>query len=282
MPFRLALAQMLVVGGDPERNLARAEEMIAEAARNGADLVLLPETMDIGWTTPTARALARPIPAGEPCTRLQAAARRHRIHVCAGLTERDGEQVFNSAVLIDREGVTRAVHRKINELAIAHALYDQGDRLGVVRTELGVLGMMICADALADRGTVARALCSMGAEVILSPCSWAVPPHHDAVRAPYGDLWRHAYRPVATTHSVWIAAASNVGVVTGGPWDGHDCIGSSLLLDGQGNEILTGPYGVAAEALLYADVETRGRPTRETGWSHDSRGHGSNPPAPAA
>ncbi len=84
--------------------------------------------MDLGWTNPSARALAEPIPTGGPCARLRAAALRHRIYVCAGLTERDGERVFNSAVLIDRDGVVRSVHRKLNELDIGQALYEGSSR----------------------------------------------------------------------------------------------------------------------------------------------------------
>jgi len=265
MTFRLALAQMLVVGGDADQNLARAEAMIAEAADHGADIVLLPEAMDLGWTHPSARARAEGIPAGRPCTRLQAAALRHQVYVCAGLTERDGDAVYNAAVLVDRDGMLCALHRKINELEIAHASYDRGDRLGVVRTEFGVLGIMICADALAEKEAISRSLCAMGAELILSPCSWAVPPSHDPIQTPYGDLWRRAYGPVASQYSVWIAGVSNVGVIAGGPWDGHHCIGSSLLVGGDGREVLNGPCGASAEALLYADVELRGRQTRAIG-----------------
>ena len=53
--MKLALLQMLVEPGRKEANLARAEQRIAEAAARGADIVLLPEAMPIGWTHPTAR-----------------------------------------------------------------------------------------------------------------------------------------------------------------------------------------------------------------------------------
>jgi len=76
-----------------------------------------------------------------------------RVHVCAGLTERDGPSIFNAAVLIDPAGAVILKHRKLNELDVGHASYDQGDRLGVARTALGTLGLMICADAFA-RGQV--------------------------------------------------------------------------------------------------------------------------------
>ena len=53
--FKLALAQMLVEGGRKEANLRRAIERINEAACNGAQIVVLPEAMAIGWTHPSAR-----------------------------------------------------------------------------------------------------------------------------------------------------------------------------------------------------------------------------------
>ena len=64
-PFKLALLQMHVEGGDRSRNLARAGELIAGAAASGADLALLPEAMDLGWTHPAARQQAEPVPDGE-------------------------------------------------------------------------------------------------------------------------------------------------------------------------------------------------------------------------
>jgi len=67
--FLLAMAQMLVEGGKPDANLARAERMIANAAAKGAQVVVLPECMNLGWTHPSTRELAQPIP-GAHCERL--------------------------------------------------------------------------------------------------------------------------------------------------------------------------------------------------------------------
>ena len=55
--FRLAMAQMRVEGGNPAANLQRAADQIAEAARNGAKVVVLPEALDLGWTHRAARTL---------------------------------------------------------------------------------------------------------------------------------------------------------------------------------------------------------------------------------
>jgi predicted amidohydrolase len=263
---RLALAQMSVDPGRPDANLARAADWIGRAAAKGAELVLLPETLDLGWTDPSARTLAAPIPDGGPCRRLAEAARRHGLHVCAGLTERAGDRVFNAAVIIDPDGVVRLHHRKLNELGIGHASYDQGDRLGVVRLPFGTVGLMICADGFARGEIVARTLALMGADLIVSPCAWAVPPDHDPRTDPYGALWRDCHGRVARGFGLHVAATSCVGPIAGGPWAGHRCIGCSLVVGPDGEPLLQGPYGEDAEALLVVDLPLAPRRARGDEW----------------
>ena len=265
--FKLAMAQMLVQGGQRAANLQRAEQAIADAAHHGAQLVVLPEALNHGWTHPVARDEVDAIPAGESCARLRAAARAHRMHVCAGLVEREGERIFNSAVLIGPTGEVLLLHRKLNELEIGHPFYAQGDRLGVAHTALGTIGVMICADAFARGQVISRTLGLMGADIILSPSAWAVPADHDQVREPYGQLWLDNYGPVARDFHLWMAGVSNVGPIPAGPWQGRKCIGCSLLVGPDGKQVLMGPYGEAAEALLMADVALVPRPARGDGWA---------------
>ena len=97
----------------------------------------------------------------------------------------------------------------------------------------------------------------MGAQVILSPCAWAVPADHDNARVPYGWRWLECYCPVARDFQLWIAGCSNVGGINDGPWQGRQCIGNSLVVNPQGEPVLRGPYGMDAEALLFADVIPR-------------------------
>jgi predicted amidohydrolase len=263
--FTLALAQMPVVGGQPVQNVCCAVENIAAAARSGASVVLLPEALDCGWCHSSARTHAGSIPDGDACLRLREAAKSHKIHVCAGLIERAGDLLFNSAVLISPAGDVLLHHRKINELAMAHHLYASGDRLGVAHTELGTIGLMICADGFAPAQAVSRTLGLMGAQIILSPCAWAVPPDHDNEREPYGRLWLDNYGPVAKEFGVWIAGASNVGLVAEGEWTGHHCIGCSLVINPEGKPVLRGPYGADADTLLFVDIELSRQPLRSDG-----------------
>lgn len=256
---------MRVEPGRKSENLARAGRLIIEAAAGGADLVLLPEALTLGWMDPSARVLADEIPDGESCGALREHARKAGVHVCAGMVEREGEKIFNAAVLINPEGEVLARHRKINELEIAHSLYSAGHRLQTVETELGRIGLMICADAFIPGQVISRSLAAMGAELILSPCAWAVPPDHDNSRDPYGRLWLESYAPVAREHQVWIAGASSVGPIQHGPWSGWNCVGCSLLVGPEGEKMMQGPYGREAETILHAEIVPRaaGRPCGE-------------------
>lgn len=265
-PFRLAVVQMSVEPGAWKRNLETARSRIAEAARNGARVVLLPEAADLGWTFPGARRSAAPLRTGAFCRGLRAAAKRHGVYVCGGLTERDGGAVYNAAVLISPTGQVILHHRKLNELEIAHASYDQGDRLGVVATPFGTIGLMICADAYLDGQFVTRSLALMGADVVLSPSAWVVPPTWDNQRRRYGTDWHHNYAAVARPYHLWIAGCSNVGRVRGGAWDGYLCIGSSLVVGPDGRIAARGRFGAEADEIIYCEVTPVRRPARGGGW----------------
>ena len=267
-PFKLAVAQMRVIGGALDTNVEHAAAMIAEAADKGAQLVLLPEAMDLGWTDPSALTMAQEVPGGKTASMLSHMAKKLKIYICSGLTEKDGETVYNSAVLFDPSGELILLHRKINELDIGHPYYALGRSLKVVQTDLGAIGLIICADASTGSREILRTLGYMGADIILSPSAWAVPADHDNMKEPYGGMWRDAYKPVASDFRIWIASCSNVGWMTGGPWKGWRTIGCSMVIGPGGSEILNAPYGEDADTILYVDITPEPRPGQGTTW-HD-------------
>jgi predicted amidohydrolase len=247
------MAQMLVEPGEPEANLARAAEMVRAAARAGCDVVVLPECLDLGWTHASARTLAAQIP-GPRAAALAAVAREYGVMVAAGLVERDGERLYNSAVLFSAGGELLLRHRKITELEFARELYSGGTTLAVTPTALGVVGLDVCADNAPASIALGQALGHMGAQVLLSPCAWAVPADHDNAVEPYGSMWRESYTALATAYRMPVIGVSNVGPVVGGDWDGWRCIGCSLAV-GPDGVLAQGPYGEAA--LLTVTVPLR-------------------------
>lgn len=254
--MQVGMGQLAVEGGRLSANLDRARRMIQDAASQGCQIVVLPECLDVGWTHSSAKRLAEPIP-GASSDALSRAAIEAGIHVVAGLTERDGDRIYNAAVLIDPNGEILLVHRKINVLEIAQDVYAVGDRLSVARTPLGTIGVNICADNFPDSLCLGHALARMGAQMLLSPCAWAVDADHDPIRAPYGQLWRTAYGTLAPVYEMPIVGVSNVGRITDGPWKGRKCIGCSLAIGGDGSILAEAPYGEAAECLTVVRIKPR-------------------------
>jgi predicted amidohydrolase len=265
--FRTGLVQMRVEPGDVDANLRRAESLVRRAAEGGARVVVLPEAMDCGWTHASSRAAAGHVPGGLTYETLARVAREHRVYLCSGLTERAGDRVYNAAVLISPGGTLLLRHRKINELDIAHDVYDPGDRIGVVRTPLATFGLMICADGFAPGHAVSRSLGLMGADIILSPSAWAVVADHDNGATPYGKEWQDCYAPVAREFGLWVVGVSNVGPVAGGPWGGRRCIGCSLAVGPDGETVMRGPYGEDAEEVMFLDVTPHRRRVRGSTWA---------------
>jgi len=112
---------------------------------------------------------AEPIP-GPSTQRLGEKARAHHMYVVAGLTERDGRRLYNTAVLIDRQGNVAGRYRKVYlpREEIEGGL-TPGDAYAVFTTDFGRIGIMICWDA--EYGDGARAMALQGAEVLLVPAA---------------------------------------------------------------------------------------------------------------
>lgn len=247
------MGQILVEGGQPEKNMSRAEAAIREAARRGCQVIVLPECLDLGWTHPSARETAESIP-GPRSSRLAEAATENGVYVVAGLTERSGDNIYNAAVLISPQGEILIHYRKINELHIAHDLYSIGNSLSVAHTPLGTIGINICADNFTSSLALGHSLARMGAQIILSPCAWAVEADHDNVEQPYGSGWKEAYGILAGLYDMTVVGVSNVGWITAGVWQGKKCIGCSIVVGPDGSVIAEGPYGESAEHLMTVDI----------------------------
>ena len=92
------------------------------------------------------------------------------MYIVAGLTERDGRAVYNTAVLIDRHGSVAGEYRKVYlpREEIEGGL-TPGQALPVFETDFGRIGMMICWDS--EYVDPARALALRGAEIVFVPAA---------------------------------------------------------------------------------------------------------------
>ena len=257
------MGQLLVEGGEAQRNLERSERMIAEARGRSCEIVVLPEVLDLGWTHPSALEEARPIP-GPASDSLCESARRHQIWVCAGLTERAGDKRYNAALLIDSAGEIILKYRKINCLAVEQPFYEIGQSLSVVDTPFGKIGVNICADNYLDGLHIGHALARMGAQLILSPSSWTVDYAVDETQQdPYKEKWIKPYSILARLYDLVIVGATSVGYIVGGPYEGKKMIGCSLAVDKNGI-VAQGKFNEFAGDLVIAEVSIPDRKERGT------------------
>lgn len=148
-------------------NLLQFGALIERAAAGKADIVCLPEGITLVGTEHSYISASEPIPG--PTTKfLSEIARKNNIYVVAGMLEKDGDAVYNSAVLIDRKGNVAGKYRKVS---LPREEIDggvtPGSTLPVFDTDFGRVGIMICWDLTFPEA--ARALAAQGAEIIFMP-----------------------------------------------------------------------------------------------------------------
>lgn len=233
--WKVGLGQIRVAMGDKKANVEEMFRCIEEAGRAHCDVLVLPECSLAGWLSSSARSAAEVIP-GPFTQKLKEAAKRLGMAIVAGLEEREGSRLYNSAIMLDRDGEILARHRKINELEIGLEIYSKGTSLNVFEFEGRTAALSICADSWTP--VVTDALYDMGARVIFSPSAWAVDPGAEATNI----AWiRETYRLRAAGRSLHIISPNGVGPVTEGPWKGRVLQGNSLVTGPNGEPLLKGP-----------------------------------------
>jgi predicted amidohydrolase len=167
-------------GRTPAEKREQFTPLIAKAAEQKADLVVLPETLTYYRTGLSYSEAAEPIP-GPSTDYFGQLAKKHDLYIVAGLLERDAHLVYNVAVLLAPDGSVAGKYRKVclprSEWAGG---IQPGNEYPVFDTRFGKLGMMVCYDGFFPE--VARELTNRGAEVIAFPV-WGCNPLLAAARA---------------------------------------------------------------------------------------------------
>ncbi len=150
--MRLCLLPLKVELRNPVTNRARFQERLEALRPLKPDLVCLPECAFTGYlyAEEDLRRFAEPIP-GPTVEAMAGLARRYHTWLCFGLLEQAPEGIYNTAVLLDRQGTLQHRHRKTTE----QPPFRRGSEVTTVESEFGRLGILICGD-LFDEEAVAR------------------------------------------------------------------------------------------------------------------------------
>jgi predicted amidohydrolase len=156
------------------------EPLLAEAAKQKADLVVLPETLTYYGSGKSMVECAEAVP-GSVTDYFCTLAKLHQNYIVAGLIERDGALIYNVAVLIGPDGKVAGKYRKCAlPRSEVEAGVSPGNEYPVFTTRFGKVGMMVCYDGFFPE--VARQLTINGAEVIAWPV-WGCNPMLAQARA---------------------------------------------------------------------------------------------------
>jgi predicted amidohydrolase len=225
MPMvKVAACQIDPQLGEVDRNLERIERWVVDAAQAGASLVVLPEAATTGYAfTSLDEALPVARRAGVVAAELLAGmAAKLAITIVCGTLEAEGDEVFNSALVMSPDG-RRFKYRKMHLpfLGIDRFATPGPDAPWVVEVAGLRLGVLICYDL---RFPEAARICALeGADLIALPTNWPVGVNfHPGIFAPARAAENHCY----------LLAADRVGTERDVTF-----IGRSLLIDYDGNQM---------------------------------------------
>ena len=177
---RLATVHYKPKGKSMQANNEEFAPLIADAAKQKADLVVLGETVTYYGLGKGYDECSEPIP-GPSTNYFGELAKKHDLYIVVGLLEREKHLVYNVAVLLGPDGTIAGKYRKV---CLPRGEIERGCAPGsdypVFQTRFGKLGMMVCYDGFFPE--VARALSNRGAEVIAWPV-WGCNPELAAARA---------------------------------------------------------------------------------------------------
>jgi N-carbamoylputrescine amidase len=244
--LRVACLQMEPVVGARDANLEKMLMLIGHACGDGAGLVVLPELCNSGYVFETrgeAFGLSEPVPDGPTTQALAHAASRHGATIVAGICEREGDALYNSAVVVGPEGHI-GTYRK-NHLWGAENLFFEPGNVGVPvwRTPFGRLSVAICYDAWFPE--VFRLAALQGADILCIPTNWVPMPEQPAE---YPVMANILAMGGAHSNSLFVAAADRIGVERGQLF-----LGRSIIVNHTGFP-LAGPASMDEEEIIWAEV----------------------------
>ena len=210
----VSLAQMNIKPGNPRANWEKAKEWVAEAARRGSDLIVMPELWDIGNALERAKEVASPL-AGGLFAEVTALSRSANIHIVGSMLEKRGVGVYNSAAMFSPRSGVLGVYRKIHLFSLMNEqdFLSPGEAPLTLDLPWGRSSIAICYDLRFPE--LMRRYAVDGSKVLLLPAQW---PH------PRLNHWRTLLQARAIEDQMFIIACNCVGEQNGTFYFGHSMI----------------------------------------------------------
>ena len=243
--MRLAVCQIRTEL-EQEQTMLKAERMVSEAARNGADIVVLPEMFNCPYSKEYFKKYAA-LGHVSAVESMSAWARGNRVLLVGGsVPESEGDKLYNTCFVFDREGTVLAKHRKVHLFDVdipgmrfkESSTFTPGEDITVFDTEYGKMGCAVCFDVRFPE--LFRAMAVRGAEMIFLPAQFNMTtgPAH----------WEMTLRMRAVDNEVFFVGAAAAR------YEGfnYECWGHSMIIDPYGRVLSAADE---KEQIIYADID---------------------------
>lgn len=234
--FKVAAVQMDCVLYEPERNFAAVERLLGEAAEKGAVLAVVPELFDTAYRVEDRDGeLAHVIP-GAVTERMSDIGRRLKMHIVGAVIERDGDRLYDTAVLVGPDGFVGA-YRKGNLWGGETDRFVRGETYHVYDIGFCKLGLQICYDIGFPEG--ARILAFQGADVVAYSSAFGMARLYS---------WDLASRARALENGNYVIACNRWGIEKGET----QFAGASRIVGPKGNILASARDG---EDVIVAEID---------------------------
>jgi N-carbamoylputrescine amidase len=215
--------------GSLEKNLARVEALVREAASRGAQVVLPSELFEGYYFCREEKDaffdLAKPAAGHPTITRFQRLAQELGVVIPVSFFEREDQAFYNSLAMVDADGSMLGIYRKSHipdGPGYEEKFYFRPGNTGfkVWDTRFGKLGVGICWDQWFPE--CARAMMLMGAEILLYPTAIGTEPENPDLDTK--DLWQRAMIGHAVSNVVPVVASNRIGTEGSQTFYGHSFI----------------------------------------------------------
>ena len=265
-------------------NIDKADKLVREAAKNGAEVILLPELFERQYFCQERcyeyYNYAKPVEKNEAVQYFKNVAKELNVVLPISFYEKDGCSLYNSMAMIDSDGTIMGVYRKTHipdDHYYQEKFYFSPGNTGfkVWDTHFGKIGAGICWDQWFPE--TARCLALAGAEIILYPTAIGSEP---ILNCDSMEHWRRCMQGHSASNIIPVAAANRIGLEkvepskeNGGQSSSILFYGSSFITDETGALIKTSSRD--KEELLTASFDLDEIEEKRMSWGvfRDRRGH---------
>lgn len=237
---KIACVQFLPKPGDIDHNLKKISLLVAKAAKAGADIVLLPEICEFGYDIPSIKRSASSSP-NKTSRRLSSLAKEHNINIVAGVAEKRGKHIFNSAFIFNRKGRLTGKYDKTHLCGLhpfnEPKVFTKGKKIMVTALDGLKIGISICFDIRFPE--LYRKMALLGAQLVLHPTAFPF------IRI---DQFEACIKARAIENQFFIAGANYCGT------PGRLKMGGTSLILGLNGETLA-KASISKEEIIYADID---------------------------